>query len=53
MHARPLQTPNAIWERIKAGATGDIMAVMDKWTKIELWYPPKQDQVGAWLQCGL
>ncbi len=40
-----MQTPTSIWERIKAGATGDISGVMKVWTKNELWYPPRQDQV--------
>lgn len=40
----PPQTPLAFWERIKAGRMGDLKAVMGRWTRNELWVPPRQDQ---------
>lgn len=38
------ETPYAIWEDIKSGRIEDLKQVMKKWTKQELWIPPKQDQ---------
>ncbi|KAL4440489.1 hypothetical protein ABPG75_003490 [Micractinium tetrahymenae] len=38
------ETPLAFWERIKAGKMGDLQAVLGRWTKQELWVPPKKDQ---------
>lgn len=38
------ETPLAMWERIKSGATKDIQEVLSVWTKTPLWIPPKQDQ---------
>lgn len=38
------ETPYAIWEDIKSGKIEDLKQVMNKWTKQELWIPPKQDQ---------
>ena len=34
-------------ERIKGGNTSDLKAVLEVWTKSELWIPPRQDQVGG------
>lgn len=39
-----MQTPFAMWDRIKSGNTQDLKAVLDVWTKTPLWIPPQQDQ---------
>lgn len=39
-----VQTPLAMWERIKSGRTDDLKAVLAKWTKQGIWVPPRQDQ---------
>lgn len=49
-HTHTLQTPEAIWQRMKSGNTQDLKEVLAKWTKNELWVPPKQDQ--AFQQVG-
>lgn len=39
-----VETPVAIWERIKGGRLGDLQEVLSTWTKTPLWHPPTQDQ---------
>jgi hypothetical protein len=43
-----VQTPLAIWKRIREGKAGDIKAVLGSWVKAQweqgIWNPPKQDQ---------
>lgn len=43
-----LQTPLAIWERIKSGKAGDIGSLLPEWTAAQrqdgIWHPPKPDQ---------
>ncbi|PSC71988.1 seleno U [Micractinium conductrix] len=38
------ETPLAMWQRIKGGDMSDLKAVLSRWTKQELWVPPKADQ---------
>lgn len=43
-----IETPLAIWKRIREGKAGDIKAVLGSWVKAQweqgIWNPPKQDQ---------
>ena len=37
-------TPKAIWEDIKTGRIKRMQGVLKKWTKQELWIPPRVEQ---------
>lgn len=39
-----VETPLAMWDRIKTGRTGDLKTVLGKWTQQGIWNPPRKDQ---------
>lgn len=42
-----VETPQAMWQRIRTGRTADLQTVFAKWTKEQakgIWNPPKRDQ---------
>lgn len=40
-----------MWQRIKGGDMSDLKAVLSRWTKQELWVPPKADQAYQQVCC--